>query len=81
VLGALSFQLLRDFQEHLAEVDRLHDSLGRGQALHKVLRKKDDELSEIQRNMNEWKDQTTEKLAKKFQAELARELDKYILAP
>ena len=63
-------------QEHLAEVDKLHKSLGKGHSLHKALRHKDHELKDIQNNMTSWKEQTTERLARKFQEELARELEK-----
>lgn len=42
----------------------------------RALQEKDCELQEIQKNMNTWKDQTADKLAKKFQEEMSRELDK-----
>ena len=57
-------------------MDKLHKSLGKGKSLSKALREKDSELREILRNMNSWKQQTTEKLAKKFQEEMNRELEK-----
>ena len=64
-------------QEHLDEVDKLHRSLGRGdKGVSRTLREKDKELRDIQFNMTLWKDQITEKMAKKFQDELHRELDK-----
>ena len=64
-------------QEHLDEVDKLHRSLGRSdKGVSRTLREKDKELRDIQFNMTLWKDQTTEKMAKKFQDELHRELDK-----
>ena len=65
-------------QEHLDEVDKLHKSLGRDKGLTKTLREKDKELREVQVNMTQWKELTTEKLAKKFQEELRREMDKYM---
>jgi len=63
-------------QEHLSEVDKLHRMLGKGKTVSKTLRDRDNELQEIQRNMTTWKASTVEKLAKKFQEEMARELEK-----
>ena len=64
-------------QEHLDEVDKLHHSLGRGEkGVSRSLREKDKELRDIQVNMSHWKEQTSEKMARKFQEELQRELDK-----
>ena len=44
--------------------------------MHKALREKDQELKEIQTNMKVWKDDTVEKISKKFQDEMNRELEK-----
>ena len=63
-------------QEHIQEIDKLRDSLGRGKSMHKALREKDRELKEIQTNMKVWKDDTVEKISKKFQDEMNRELEK-----
>ena len=60
----------------MEEVDKLHKSLGKGKNMDRAIRDKNSELQDIQRNMYKWKDQTTEKLAKKFHEELTRELDK-----
>lgn len=43
-----------------------------------ALKNKDKEIKEIQDNMDEWKKETLNKLANKFEDELNRELDKYI---
>ncbi len=56
-------------------MDKLHRSLGKGKDVHKTLREKDGELQEIQRNMKQWKNITTEKLAKEFQGQMSRELN------
>ncbi len=44
--------------------------------MHKSLHEKDLELREIQHNMLKWREETANKLAKKFQEEMSRELDK-----
>ncbi|KAI0215412.1 hypothetical protein LSAT2_032538 [Lamellibrachia satsuma] len=73
-----ALEVLKDrlIKEHLDEVDKLHRMLGKGKTLSKTLRDRDNELQEIQRNMSTWKASTVEKLAKKFQEEMARELEK-----
>ena len=64
-------------QEHLDEVDKLHRSLGRGdKGVSRTLREKDKELRDIQCNRTLWKDQTTEKMTKKCQNEVHRELER-----
>ncbi len=60
----------------MEEVDKLHKSLGKGKVISKNLAEKNSELRDIQRNMTKWRDDTAEKLAKKFQEEMNRELDK-----
>ena len=57
-------------------MDKLHRMLGKGKTVSKTLRDRDNELQEIQRNMTTWKASAVEKLAKKFQEEMARELEK-----
>ncbi|KAK2184136.1 hypothetical protein NP493_282g03008 [Ridgeia piscesae] len=73
-----ALEMLKDrlIKEHLSEVDKLHRMLGKGKTVSKTLRDRDNELQEIQRNMTTWKASTVEKLAKKFQEEMARELEK-----
>ena len=66
------------FQEHTEELDRLHKSLNRGKDIEKNLQEKDLELKEIQQNMSRWREDMAEKLAKKFQEEMSRELEKYV---
>lgn len=42
----------------------------------KALKNKDNEIKGIQENMSEWKKDTLNKLAEKFEIELNKELDK-----
>ena len=56
----------------------MQGSLGHGVNVARVLQEKDSELREIQRHMNSWKEQTADKLAKKFQEEMTREIDKLV---
>lgn len=44
--------------------------------LRRQLQAKDDELRLVQKNMAEWKDKTTARLAHKFQLELTNELER-----
>ena len=60
----------------MEEVSRLHRSVGRGQNLGKDLVEKNSELRQIHQNMSKWRDDTAEKLAKKFKEEMSRELEK-----
>ncbi|XP_042700778.2 uncharacterized protein LOC101946607 isoform X1 [Chrysemys picta bellii] len=77
-LEALKERLI---QEHLQEIASLqHSQLkeaggGEQQTLRQQLREKDSELRAIQRSMAHWKDQTTCKLARKFEEELNAELE------
>ena len=64
------------FQEHLDEVTQLQRTANSDKGLRSALIDKDNELKEIQRNMNTWKEEVAEKFAKKFEDELKRELDK-----
>lgn len=45
-------------------------------SLVKALKSKDNEIRSIQENMNEWKKDTLNKLAEKFEVELNKELDR-----
>ncbi|CAM5106156.1 unnamed protein product [Natator depressus] len=75
-LEALKERLI---QEHLQEIASLQRSQlkeaggGEQQTLRQQLREKDNELWAIQRCMAHWKDQTTCKLARKFEEELNAE--------
>ncbi|KAM8960770.1 uncharacterized protein RCH25_036538 [Pelodytes ibericus] len=79
-----ALDLLKDrlIQEHIEEItnlqrDQLRDSSGPdSQSLRQQLREKDSELRAIQRNMAKWKDETSTKLARKFEEELNAELEK-----
>ncbi|XP_044846288.1 trichohyalin-like [Mauremys mutica] len=77
-LEALKEQLV---QEHLQEMASLQRSQlkeagdGEQQMLRQQLREKDHELRAIQRSMAHWKDQTTCKLARKFEEELNAALE------
>lgn len=44
--------------------------------LVRALKSKDNEIRGIQENMSEWKKETLNKLAEKFELELNRELDR-----
>nr|XP_033811795.1 uncharacterized protein LOC117365440 isoform X3 [Geotrypetes seraphini] len=69
-------------KEHIEEIttlkrNQLRESGGsENQTLRQLLRDKDNELRAIQRNMTRWKDETTGKLARKFEEELNAELEK-----
>ncbi|CAM5160761.1 unnamed protein product [Eretmochelys imbricata] len=77
-LEALKERLI---QEHLQEIASLRRSQlkeaggGKQQTLCQQLWEKDNELRAIQRSMAHWKDQTTCKLARKFEEELNAELE------
>lgn len=45
-------------------------------SLVQALKNKDREIHDIQTNMNQWKQETLEKLAEKFESELNKELDR-----
>ncbi len=57
-------------------MDKIHKSVGKGNNVYKALREKDTELREIQQNMTKWREQTAEKLARKFQEEMNKEMEK-----
>ncbi|MFT7805131.1 trichohyalin-like isoform X1 [Arapaima gigas] len=78
----------RLIQEHIKEISslqrtKLHDSTGEGGglvvSLRRQLRDKDAELQEVQKNMSRWKEQTTARLAQKFEEELMAELERRAL--
>lgn len=52
--------------------------MSKDKGLQKTLQRKDNELREIQQNMAKWKEETANKLAKKFREELGREIEKYL---
>lgn len=45
-----------------------------------ALRRKDQEIEELKNSLQTWRDQTAEKVAHLYKTELARELEKYLLA-
>lgn len=71
-------------QEHIEELSDLNrvrlreDDEGDGVAarLRRQLRVKDEELRQVQRNMVQWKEKTTTRLARKFEQELTSELER-----
>ncbi|XP_064646421.1 repetitive organellar protein-like [Lineus longissimus] len=73
-------EMLRErlIKEHLDEVTQLQRTANSDKALRAALIDKDNELREIQRNMNTWKEDVAEKFARKFEDELKRELEKRI---
>ncbi|XP_075127507.1 uncharacterized protein LOC142200769 [Leptodactylus fuscus] len=79
-----ALDMLKDrlIQEHIEEITNLQreqlreSNGGENQSLRQKLREKDNELKAIQRNMAKWKDETSTKLARKFEEELNAELEK-----
>lgn len=71
-------------QEHIEELSSLNrvrlrdDDDGEGVAarLRRQLQAKDEELRQVQRNMVQWKEKTTARLARKFEQELTCELER-----
>ena len=45
-------------------------------SLRRQLQAKDQELREVQRNMGQWKEQTSVRLARRFEQELTSELER-----
>ncbi|XP_057687257.1 trichohyalin [Corythoichthys intestinalis] len=70
----------RLIQEHIEELSSLKWSRisdgGLEASLRKQLQAKDMELRQVQRNMTQWKEQTTARLACKFEDELTAELER-----
>ncbi|XP_070572037.1 cingulin-like isoform X4 [Ptychodera flava] len=76
---AAQMEALRDrlVKEHLEELNKLQKAVSKDDStLHVELRHKDSELKEIAKNMNQWKEETAQKMARKFEEELNRELDR-----
>ncbi|XP_048836459.1 uncharacterized protein si:ch211-102c2.8 isoform X3 [Brienomyrus brachyistius] len=72
-------------QEHMEELSSLkrnwlrsssHEEGGLIASLRRQLQDKDEELREVQRNMGHWKEQTTARLAHKFEEEMMAELER-----
>lgn len=71
-------------QEHIEELSSLNmlrlreDDDGDGVAarLRRQLRDKDEELRQVQRNMVQWKEKTTARLARNFEQEITSELER-----
>ncbi|MCJ8747101.1 hypothetical protein PDJAM_G00149520 [Pangasius djambal] len=72
-------------QEHIEELSRLtrarlredDDADGVAARLRRQLTAKDEELRQVQRNMVQWKEKTTARLALKFEQELTSELERW----
>ncbi|XP_077995644.1 uncharacterized protein LOC144449093 isoform X3 [Glandiceps talaboti] len=76
---AAQMEALRDrlVTEHLEELNKLQKAVSKDDStLHRELRNKDEELKEITKNMNVWKEETAQKMARKFEEELNREIDR-----
>ncbi|KAG7488992.1 hypothetical protein JOB18_002459 [Solea senegalensis] len=75
---SLKERLIQEHIEELSSLTRAHVSEGGGVAasLRKQLKAKDLELRQLQRSMSEWKEQTTARLACKFEEELTVELER-----
>ncbi|CAH1801741.1 unnamed protein product, partial [Owenia fusiformis] len=63
-------------QEHTEELTTFHKLQTNDKNLEKKLQERDKELRDIQDNMASWKEETAERLARKFEEELNRELQK-----
>ena len=64
------------FQDHFNEIDRIHHvevPINQDGDIYALKR----ELSLIQRSMSQWKGQTVEKMAKKFQDEMTKEIERF----
>ncbi|XP_065106156.1 uncharacterized protein [Paramisgurnus dabryanus] len=76
-------------QEHMKEISGLcttnmdddDETDGLLAHMHRQLQAKDDELKLVQKNMAEWKDKTTARLAHKFQLELTDGMDRRVAKP
>ncbi|KAI3372856.1 hypothetical protein L3Q82_023299, partial [Scortum barcoo] len=82
-LDSLKERLIQEHIEELSSVNWAHacdggGAGGRGAAasLRKQLKAKDLELRQVQRSMAQWKEQTTARLACKFEEELTAELER-----
>ncbi|XP_060763125.1 trichohyalin [Neoarius graeffei] len=80
-VNALREKLIQEHIEELSSLNRLRlreDDEGDGVAarLRRQLRAKDEELRQVQRNMVQWKEKTTTRLARKFEQELTAELER-----
>ncbi|XP_058491880.1 trichohyalin [Solea solea] len=76
---SLKERLIQEHIEELSSLTRTHVSEGGGgvaASLRKQLKAKDLELRQLQRSMSEWKEQTTARLACKFEEELTVELER-----
>ncbi|XP_058231533.1 trichohyalin [Hemibagrus wyckioides] len=80
-VNALREKLIQEHIEELSSLNRVRlreDDEGEGVAarLRRQLRAKDEELRQVQRNMAQWKEKTTARLARKFEQELTSELER-----
>ncbi|XP_019716768.1 trichohyalin isoform X2 [Hippocampus comes] len=76
-LDSLKKRLIQDHVEELSSLKWAHSSdAGLEASLRKQLDAKDMELRQVQRNMTQWKEQTTARLACKFEEELTAELER-----
>lgn len=76
---------MASLQEHIEELSSLKwahlcdggaEGGGVAASLRKQLKAKDMELRQVQRSMGQWKEQTTARLACKFEEELTAELER-----
>ncbi|MCI4392875.1 hypothetical protein PGIGA_G00150930 [Pangasianodon gigas] len=80
-VNVLREKLIQEHIEELSSLNRVRlreDDDGDGVAarLRRQLRAKDEELRQVQRNMVQWKEKTTARLARKFEQELTSELER-----
>ncbi|XP_051923686.1 trichohyalin isoform X2 [Hippocampus zosterae] len=76
-LDSLKNRLIQDHVEELSSLKWAHwSAAGLEASLRKQLEDKDMELRQVQRNMTQWKEQTTARLACKFEEELTAELER-----
>ncbi|XP_062307797.1 trichohyalin [Osmerus eperlanus] len=75
-LDSLKERLIQEHIEELSRATRAQQGGGVAWSLHKQLQDKDQELRQVQRNMGQWKEQTSARLACKFEQELTSELER-----
>ncbi|XP_062874042.1 trichohyalin isoform X2 [Trichomycterus rosablanca] len=81
-VNALKERLIQEHIEELSSLSRLRlheedDGGGVAAGLRRQLQAKDEELRQVQRNMGQWKEKTTARLARKFEQELTSELERW----
>ncbi|XP_066513921.1 golgin subfamily A member 6-like protein 6 isoform X2 [Hoplias malabaricus] len=79
-LNSLKEKLIQEHIEELSSMSKMRlceDDDGVVASLRRQLQAKDEELRKVQRNMAQWKEKTTKRLARKFEEELNTELERW----